>query len=58
MGDREGSGKLPSERFVKCLINASMNATEREINVLLNELDSKETGKIDYNEFLNFCEMA
>ncbi len=55
MGDRENTGKLPSDRFVKCLINACMNATEREINVLLSELDPKETGKIDYNEFLNFC---
>lgn len=58
MGDREGTGKLPSDRFVKCLISVAMNATEREINVLLKELDPKETGLIDYNEFLNFCDLA
>jgi Ca2+-binding EF-hand superfamily protein len=42
MNDRQGTGKLTYEDFIRCLQIASMNATQREIDVLIKELDSKE----------------
>jgi len=32
-----------------------MKATEREMRILVKELDQKETGAIEYDEFLNTC---
>jgi Ca2+-binding EF-hand superfamily protein len=34
---------------------ASMNATEREIGILISELDQKNEGVIEYEEFVNCC---
>jgi len=32
-----------------------MKATEREVDILIQELDPNRIGEIDYNEFLNCC---
>jgi Ca2+-binding EF-hand superfamily protein len=32
-----------------------MNATGREIELLISEMDPKETGVIEYDEFVNCC---
>lgn len=55
MHDRDHTGKLDSDTFVRCLHLASMNATQREIELLLSELDQKNTGVIEYEEFVNCC---
>ena len=55
MHDRGRTGKLPSDQFVRCLHLASMNATQREIELLISELDTKNTGIIEYDEFVNCC---
>lgn len=55
MNDRSGTGRLSHEDFVKCLRMANMNATQREIEVLIKELDPKETNAVEYEEFTNCC---
>lgn len=39
MNDREQKGKVDYDSFVKCLKIANINATKREVEVLLSELD-------------------
>jgi Ca2+-binding EF-hand superfamily protein len=39
MHDRDKSGRLPGGVFMKCLHIASMNATPREIDLLISEMD-------------------
>jgi Ca2+-binding EF-hand superfamily protein len=55
MHDRDRSGKLENEKFVKCLHIANMNASQREIELLVKELDQHDSGVIDYEEFVNCC---
>jgi Ca2+-binding EF-hand superfamily protein len=53
--DRDNTGKLSADMFIRCLQIASMNATGREIELLISEMDPKETGVIEYDEFVNCC---
>lgn len=53
--DRDRTGKLPTEQFIKCLHIASMYASPREIDLLISELDQKSSGYIEYDEFVNCC---
>lgn len=48
MHDRDRSGRVSTEQFSRCLQLASMNATPREIGLLISELDQKSTGYIEY----------
>jgi Ca2+-binding EF-hand superfamily protein len=41
MNDEDGSGKLNKDDFVRCLKIANMKINERELEILLNELDQK-----------------
>lgn len=53
--DKAGSGRLNYESFVSCLKSANMNATQREVELLVMELDEKKQGCICYEEFVNCC---
>ena len=53
--DRDRTGKLPVDQFIRCLHLGSMNATPREIDILVQELDQKSSGMIEYEEFVNCC---
>ena len=55
MHDRDRTGRVPNDQFVRCLQIAQMNATPREINLLVSELDQKDSGQIEYEEFVNCC---
>ena len=55
MNDRDRTGRVSNEQFVKCLQIAQMNATPREIDLLVSELDQKGAGQIEYEEFVNCC---
>lgn len=55
MHDRDRNGMVANEQFVRCLQLAQMNATPREIDLLVSELDQKQLGSIAYEEFLNCC---
>lgn len=43
---------------MKCLSIANMKATEGEMRLLVEELDQKKQGSIEYEEFLNCCYMS
>ena len=49
--DRDRTGKISADQFVRCLHLGSMNATPREIDILVQELDQKSSGMIEYEEF-------
>ena len=55
MNDRESTGRLTHDDFTRCLKIANMNATQREVGVLIKELDAKDQGFIEYEEFTNCC---
>ena len=39
MHDRDRTGRVSSDEFIRCLHLANMNATQREIELLISELD-------------------
>lgn len=41
MHDRDRNGMVGNEQFIRCLQLAEMNATPREIDLLVSELDQK-----------------
>lgn len=53
--DRDKTGRINIDMFVTSLRIASMNATQREVDLLVSELDQKQTGYIEYEEFVNYC---
>ena len=53
--DRDKTGKVSADQFIRCLQLASMNATPREMEILVQELDQKASGVIEYEEFVNCC---
>jgi Ca2+-binding EF-hand superfamily protein len=55
MHDRDRTARVSTDDFIKCLRIAQMNATPREIDLLVSELDQKTTGHIEYEEFVNCC---
>ncbi len=55
MHDRDKTGVLKVESFVRCLQLAGMLATPREIDLLVSEMDPKTSGQIEYEEFVNCC---
>jgi Ca2+-binding EF-hand superfamily protein len=58
LNDREKSGRLPYEVFLKCLKVGNMNATQREMDVLVAELDKDKKGWVEYEEFSNCCYLS
>lgn len=58
MHDRDKTGKMDNEKFVRCLHLVNMNATQREIDTLISELDQKKQGVIEYDEFVNCCYLS
>ena len=58
MNDRDKEGKVNRDDFRKCLSNCNMKATNREVDTLINELDSTNTDQISYEEFLNCCYLS
>lgn len=52
--DKEQSGLIDSNTFVRCLSSSQMKLTEREVEKLIQELDTENTGKINYQEFLKY----
>jgi Ca2+-binding EF-hand superfamily protein len=53
--DKSHSGKVSTDMFVRCLSQAQMKTSEREVSILVSELDPKGEGEIGYDEFLNAC---
>jgi len=53
--DRDKTGRLNNDQFMQSLRIANMNATQREIDILVQELDHKGNGYIEYEEFVNYC---
>jgi Ca2+-binding EF-hand superfamily protein len=52
--DKDQSGFLPNDAFVKCLSQAQMKVTDREVAKLIEELDQTATGKVNYKDFLKY----
>lgn len=55
MNDDNQTGKLNSDDFVRCLKIANMKANQRDIEILLNEMDQAKDGLIEYEDFTNSC---
>jgi len=50
--DVDGSGALSTAEFQKCLKEADIGLTKKEINILMIECDANQDGTIDYAEFV------
>lgn len=53
--DTDGSGSLNFEEFRKCINDAELGLTRREINSLLLKADVSGDGEISYDEFYPLC---
>jgi Ca2+-binding EF-hand superfamily protein len=52
--DKDQSGFLSNDAFVRCLSQSQMKVTDREVAKLIEELDAAHTGKINYRDFLKY----
>jgi len=50
--DADGSGALSLQEFRKCLKDADIGLTKKEINILMAECDVDQDGTISYDEFI------
>merc|ERR1719247_1539919 len=53
--DQDGSGALSHGEFRKCLKDADIGMTNKEINVLMCQCDADGDGQISYEEFIPLC---
>jgi Ca2+-binding EF-hand superfamily protein len=53
--DEDQNGWLSRKEFVKCIKEADLGFTRKEVNVLLSEVDIDHDGKISYEEFVPLC---
>lgn len=52
--DKDGSGCLPSDQFVRCLSQTHMKLSDREVQVLLEKMDKEKLNTVNYKDFLKF----
>jgi len=53
--DADGSGALSLAEFHKCIKEAELGLTRKEINVLMQEVDADMDGTVTYEEFVPLC---
>ncbi|KAK9803990.1 hypothetical protein WJX72_011083 [[Myrmecia] bisecta] len=53
--DTDGSGTLDRAEFKKCLLDADLGLSRKDVNALMSEIDVDGSGTIDYTEFLPLC---
>ena len=53
--DDDGSGALSLNEFHKCIREAELGLTRKEINRLMQEVDADQDGIVTYEEFVPLC---
>jgi hypothetical protein len=53
--DVDKGGYLTRKEFVKCMKDANLGFTRKEINAMMSEVDENQDGQITYNEFAPVC---
>ena len=53
--DVDGSGALSLNEFHKCIREAELGLTRKEINRLMQEVDADQDGIVTYEEFVPLC---
>ena len=53
--DADGSGALSLNEFHKCIREADLGLTRKEINALMQEVDADGDGMVTYDEFVPLC---
>lgn len=56
--DESKTGHLKHDDFIRCLSRSKMKCTEREVEKLVSELDTSNTGQVNYREFLKYSYMC
>ena len=56
--DQTNSGQVLHDDFIRCLSRSNMKCTEREVQILVSELDVEKTGNVNYSEFLKFSYLS
>lgn len=51
--DDDRSGDLNYDEFEQGILNHNIRLTKDEIQTLFKDFDTNESGRLDYNEFLN-----
>jgi|TARA_B110000285_G_C15083410_1_gene594798 Ca2+-binding EF-hand superfamily protein len=49
---------LANDDFRRCISKAEMKVEDRELNTLIEELDSEKKGQINYQEFLKYSYLS
>lgn len=52
--DKDGSGSISHQEFLKCLKNLGQNVTKEEAVALVKELDEDNSGEISFEEFTTY----
>ncbi|KAL3894518.1 MAG: hypothetical protein SGPRY_013789 [Prymnesium sp.] len=55
LADADGSGALSLSEFHKCIKEADLGLTRKEINRLMQEIDADRDGCVTYEEFVPIC---
>ena len=51
--DRDNSGYITTKELGRCLRSMGLNPTDKELQRLVNEVDSDGNGKVDFHEFVD-----